>query len=434
MSDVVLAVEGIGKSYRSYAHQTHRVMGWLTGIPRGYEDNWVLRNITFSLKRGEGMGVLGRNGAGKSTLLKLIAGTVVPTEGSLHVAGRVNAILELGIGFNPEFTGLENVLHSLGLMGHARNEIEAALPSIEAFAEIGEYFDRPLRLYSSGMQMRLAFAAATSFHPDILIIDEAMAVGDAFFQAKCFDRIRQLRDSGTALLFVSHSAGEVAKHCERALFLKDGQLQLEGPAREVSNVYLDDLFGKGRAGAPQRVAGTDSADAAFIKGTEDIFKTRQFYRKDEYRWGDGGATICDYVIRADGQLFPSQCRTHQLLTIAYKVGFERPVERPVFGLLIKTLDGLFVYGTNSELASADAKQAPVAANEVLIASFEFPLSLNSGSYLISVGISEQSDTGQLAPLDRRYDAILLPIDNPRTTAGHLDLNAEFKLAHGELAA
>jgi len=435
MTDVVLTVDKLGKSYRTYAHQTQRVIGWLTGTPRGFEDNWVLREISFSLARGEGLGVLGRNGAGKSTLLRLIAGTIAPTEGSLHINGRVNAILELGVGFNPEFTGRENVLHSLGLMGHDHEAIAGAMPAIEAFAEIGDDFDRPLRVYSSGMQMRLAFASATCFRPDILIIDEAMAVGDAFFQAKCFDRIRQLRDGGTALLFVSHSAGDIAKHCERAIFIKDGRIGAEGPAREVSNVYLDDLFGKGRAGAPPQAAAAGSGDdAAFTRGSEDVFNTRPFYRKDEHRWGDGGAAICDYAISADGRLFPAQCRTHQKLSIAYKVAFERAIERPVFGLLIKTLDGLFVYGTNSELASSEVKQAPVAAGEIRVASFEFPLALNSGSYLISLGISEEADSGQLVPLDRRYDAILLPIENPRVTVGHLDLDARFRLSAGELVA
>jgi lipopolysaccharide transport system ATP-binding protein len=422
----IVTAEGVGKSYRTYDHEIRRTFGWITGRPSGYSDNWVLRDVSFALGAGESLGILGRNGAGKSTLLKMLAGTVSPTEGHIATHGKVSAILELGVGFNPEFTGRENVVHSLVLMGQTRAEAESAVPEVERFADIGDYFERPLRTYSSGMGMRVAFAAATAFRPDILIIDEALAVGDAYFQAKCFDRIRQLRDGGTALIYVSHSAGDVVKHCDRALFLKAGRMEASGPSREVSNLYLDDLFGKGRPGATAFTPETGQA-IELAADAEDRFATRPFYRKDEHRWGDGGASIRDYLVTADGAAFPTALQTHQKLRIEFKVLFEKPVERPVYGLLIKTLDGLFVYGTNSELARSDTQLSAVEAGGLRLAAFELPLMLNSGSYLISVGISEQTGTGELVPLDRRYDSFVLPIENPAGGIGHLDLGARFSL-------
>jgi lipopolysaccharide transport system ATP-binding protein len=429
MSAVVVA-RNLGKSYRTYAHEVRRVWGWITGRPSGFMDNWVLREVSFTLGRGESIGILGRNGAGKSTLLKLLAGTVSATEGSIGVNGTVSAILELGVGFNAEFTGRENAMHSLILFGLSATEAEAIVPEIEAFADIGEYFDRPLRTYSSGMSVRVAFAAATAVRPDLLIVDEALAVGDAYFQAKCHERIQMFRENGTAFIYVSHSAGDVAQRCERAIFLKRGRMEASGTAREVSNIYLDDIFGKGRPGRPEAAEPHSAAaekEPEFSADAADVYATRMHYRKDEYRWGDGGASIRDYALLADGDLYPSTLRTRQKVRVAFKVLFERPVERPVYGLLVKTLDGMFVYGTNSTLVREGASMSPAAAGDVRLAAFDLPMLLNTGSYLLSVGVSEQDGGGELVPLDRRYDSILVPVENETPLPGHIDLGAAFSL-------
>ncbi len=428
MSAVVVA-QNLGKSYRTYAHELWRTWGWITGRPSGFTDNWVLRDVSFTLEKGESIGILGRNGAGKSTLLKLLAGTVSPTEGSIAMNGTVSAILELGVGFNAEFTGRENAMHSLILFGLSAAEAEAIVPEIEAFADIGEYFDRPLRTYSSGMSVRVAFAAATAVRPDLLIVDEALAVGDAYFQAKCHERIQKFRENGTAFIYVSHSASEVAMRCERAIFLKKGRMEISGNAREVSNIYLDDLFGKGRPGGPEAtgVEPESVKGPAFSADAADVYATRMHYRKDEYRWGDGGVSICDYALLADGDLFPTTLRTRQMVRVAFKVLFQRPVERPVYGLLVKTLDGMFVYGTNSILVRDGASMSPASTGDLRLAAFDLPMLLNTGSYLLSVGVSEQDGSGELVPLDRRYDSILVPVENETPLPGHIDLGAAFSL-------
>jgi len=433
-SSPVVELVGVGKSYRTYSSFWWRSAGWITGMPSHFVDSWVLRDITFAIQGGESVGIVGRNGAGKSTLLKLIAGTLSATEGSVETRGRINAILELGMGFNAEFTARQNVVHSCGLMGYPPAEVAEAMPSIRQFADIGDHFDQPMRTYSSGMQVRVAFAVATGFRPDILIVDEALAVGDLSFQAKCFERIAALRDSGTTLLFVSHGAGEIVKHCGRALFIKDGRLEVDGSARDVTNRYLDYLFGKGThrfaPGAGLGVAEPDPFDSASV----DRFHTRPFYRKEEYRWGEGGAQIVDYYVAADGVSFPSQLATGQAVRVVFKVRFDRDVERPIFGLLLKTIDGIFVYGTNSDLARSSSYPQRALAGSVHVAAFAFPLMLNSGGYLLSVGISEEFGAGELVPLDRRYDSVLLSISHSTPVTGVIDLDAEFEVSQLAVAA
>ncbi|MFZ5592643.1 MAG: ABC transporter ATP-binding protein [Bacillota bacterium] len=430
MRDVVLDVQNVGKSYRSYSKQWWRFWGWITGRPKHFIEHWVLRDVSFSAYRGESIGILGRNGAGKSTLLKIIAGILTPSKGIVHRVGRITAILELGIGFNPDLSARENVIQTCGLLGYSRSEILAAMPAIEDFADIGEYFDQPLRTFSSGMQMRVAFAAATAFRPDILIVDEALSVGDVSFQAKCFERINKLRESGATLLFVSHSVTDVLKHCERALFIKDGMLALDGPAKEVSNAYLDYMFSKTDRAHSRKTMIGKPASLIFNTETTDIFSSRPMYRKEEYRWGIGGAAIVDYSVEADGEVFPAQFITHQTVRISFKVFFKKDVQRPVYGLLIKTIEGIYLYGTNCRLANPGSRSKPVCAGDVRIAAFEFPLMLNQGAYLISLGVSEEREQGEFVPLDRRYDSIIMTVHNENAGTGLLDLKATFLLIDG----
>lgn len=426
MTMPILEVRGLSKSYRSYHSQFLRFASWF-GADVDYVDHWVLRDISFSVRSGESIGILGRNGAGKSTLLKMIAGTLAPTTGEVLVSGKVNAILELGMGFNQEFTARENVLHACGLMGHDRKAIEDAMPAIEAFADIGEYFDQPVRAFSSGMMVRVAFAAATAFRPDILIVDEALSVGDLSFQAKCFERIAQLKASGTTLIYVSHAVTEVVKYCERCIYIKDRTLALDGPSRDVSNVYLDDLFGRNREATarPAEEEGREAVIDPFIAdGAEDVFFSRPGYRKEEYRWGQGGVRVLDFHLEAAGQPFPQQIRTGCKVSIKYRVFFERDVERPVFGLLIKSHEGLYLYGTNSALADGGFKQR-VSQGNCIVASFELPWHFNEGTHLLSFGVSEQHGESELVPLDRRYDSVMVHTINERKGSGMLDLGASF---------
>ncbi|MDQ3195683.1 MAG: ABC transporter ATP-binding protein, partial [Pseudomonadota bacterium] len=237
MSHPVLSIRDLGKAYRTYSSEWKRFASWfgLKTIPR--EEHWVLHNVTFDVKAGEAVGIIGMNGAGKSTLLKLITGTARPSMGKVSIAGRIAAILELGMGFNPELTGRQNVQHAAGLMGIPGDAIERVMPGIEEFAEIGDYFDQPVRTYSSGMQARVAFGVATAVRPEILIVDEALSVGDAYFQHKSFDRIREFRLHGTTLLIVSHDKAAVLTLCNRAILLEKGRVIQDGDPETVMDFY-----------------------------------------------------------------------------------------------------------------------------------------------------------------------------------------------------
>lgn len=237
MTAPVLSVAGVGKCYVGYRSALARFASWFGFPSRRVNEYWAVKDVSFELRPGEALALIGQNGAGKSTLLKLITGTVRPTKGSIGVAGSVSAILELGLGFNTEFTGRENAFQAGGLMGFSRDKLTTLMPDIEAFAEIGEFFDKPTRVYSSGMQARLAFALVTAVRPEVLIVDEVLSVGDSYFQHKSFDRIRQFKEEGTAILFVSHSMGDVRSLCDRVLLLDKGLVLKDGQPDEIVDYY-----------------------------------------------------------------------------------------------------------------------------------------------------------------------------------------------------
>src|SRR5215831_7066865 len=222
-----LVVQNLGKSYVKYRSELHRFARWFGFSTTPLSEQWAVRNINFRVNRGQSVGIIGQNGAGKSTVLKMVTGTTRPTEGAIEVHGTVSALLELGLGMNPELTGRENVIHSAGLMGLSQSVIHELLPAIEDFAEIGKYFDQPMRTYSSGMQMRVAFSVATAVRPEVFIVDEALAVGDTYFVHKCFQRIREFRGAGSTLLVVSHDLTAILALCDRAILLDGGRMVLD---------------------------------------------------------------------------------------------------------------------------------------------------------------------------------------------------------------
>ena len=429
MTAPVLEVRGLGKAFVRYRSEWLRVATWFGAAARPVEASWVVRDVSFSIARGEAVGLIGRNGAGKSTLLKMIAGTLRPSAGTVQLNGRIAAILELGMGFNPEFTGRQNATHALGLMGFPQQEIDEALPRIEAFAEIGEYFDQPTRIYSSGMQMRVAFAVATAFVPDILLVDEALSVGDVSFQAKCFARIEAMRAEGCALLYVSHSVEDVVKHCKRALFVDAGHLLADAPSRDVANAYLDHVWGARRAIAP--AAASPAVPAGALDGPGAGYESRPHYRTEEYRWGNGGARIADFYFEVDGEAFAAPVRAGARFRIVMRVDFERDVDEPVYGLLIRTHDGVFLFGTNSRIASK-TPVPPVRKGGRADVEFVLPANLNSGAFLLSLGVSEPGPEGELAPLDRRYDSILIRVVHDNPVWGLVDLEARCRVVESSL--
>lgn len=233
-----ISVQNLGKAYKQYESRFGRLLEWVSPVAiEKHTVKWVLRDVSFNVRQGDALGIIGVNGAGKSTLLKLITGTTQPTVGSVTMHGRVAAMLELGMGFHPDFTGRQNVFMSGQLLGLNAGDIERVMGQIEEFAEIGDAIDKPVRIYSSGMQMRLAFSVATAVRPDILIVDEALSVGDAYFQHKSFDRIRQYREQGTTLLIVSHDKSSIQAVCDRAILLNAGRVEREGPPETVMDYY-----------------------------------------------------------------------------------------------------------------------------------------------------------------------------------------------------
>jgi lipopolysaccharide transport system ATP-binding protein len=287
----IISVESVGKAYKQYPSRFSRLLEWLPLIgKKRHTLKWVLKDINIHIKQGESVGIIGVNGAGKSTLLKMITGTTRPTEGKIERYGSVAALLELGMGFHPDFTGRQNIYMSGQLLGLDDEKIRSLMSEITEFADIGDYIDQPVRVYSSGMQVRLAFSVATAVRPDLLIVDEALSVGDVAFQAKCFRRISSFKEQGTTILFVTHSLDDIVKHCHRAILLDKGCIAMFGEPREVVNEFRDRIFGK----SVRKLSDKAVINSSSTLSIEDVYHHKPYYQKIEHRWGNRGASIIDY--------------------------------------------------------------------------------------------------------------------------------------------
>ncbi len=360
-----IQVTQLGKAYKQYPTRWARLAEWLIpfSAPR-HQLTWVLRDISFCVSPGEALGIIGVNGAGKSTLLKMITGTTQANAGQIQIQGRVAALLELGMGFHPDFSGRQNVFMAGQLLGLSMEELQALMPEIEAFAEIGDYMDHPVRTYSSGMQMRLAFSVATARRPDVLIVDEALSVGDAYFQHKSFDRIREFRKAGTTLLIVSHDRQAIQSLCDRAILLANGRLALEGAPEEVMDFYSAMLAEREQQTVRQeRLA---NGKVRTISGT-----------------GEAGF--------ADIALLNAQGQRVEVIEVGSQVSLEVTVEvkvdipRLVLGFMIKDRMGQPIYGINTHRLGQALEQ--VRAGERITYRFSFPAALGKGNYSIALSLS-----------------------------------------------
>ena len=438
---IVLSLRGAGKCYEMYAHPSHRLMQSLMGWRRTYyREFWALRDVSFDVARGQCVGIVGQNGAGKSTLLQIATGILAPTTGMAVSRGRIVSMLELGSGFNPDFTGRENVYMNASLLGLSQRDIDARFDQIAAFADIGEFMESPVKHYSSGMFARLAFAVYSSLDPQLLIIDEILSVGDAKFQAKCFRRIRELRDAGTSILLVSHSSEQIIQHCERAVLLHQGRCMAIGEPRVVINQYVELLFGQEKTelkAIPEPIAAKISAGAVpadlsenpFFRDqtADDLFATHSSYNRYEHRWGNGDAHILDFYLHGDdGQPYPTSVEMDSAVTLYLKVLAHRQIEMPIFGLLIKTKEGLLLYGNNSRLVAAEDQHRPLVAGQIEIIKFRWTVRYNGGDYLLSVGLASGEMLDSATALDRRYDSILLSVLPSRRFHGlaNMELSVE----------
>ena len=359
-----ITVSNLGKAYKQYQSKWHRLAEWVLPLsqPR-HVLHWVLSDLNFTVSPGDAVGIVGVNGAGKSTLLKLITGTTQPTTGSIAIQGRVAAMLELGMGFHPDFTGRQNVFNSGQLLGMSYQEIVTLMPEIEAFAEIGDYLDQPVRVYSSGMQMRLAFSVATVKRPDVLIIDEALSVGDTYFQHKSFERIREFNRLGTTLLLVSHDKQAIQAICNRAILLDGGKLAYEGEPEAVMDYYN------------AKIGKSDHAKIAQTVSTSGKIKTTS---------GSGEAEILSVrLVNQQGDAV-KVVDVGEVVSLQIEVRVVVSIPELVMGYLIKDRLGQAVFGTNTFLLGATLSQ--VEANDCYRYQFSFPVNLGEGSYAISLAV------------------------------------------------
>lgn len=399
IAEAVIEVRALGKCYQLYDKPVHRMFQSLIGGKRRfYREFWALRGIDFEVRRGETLGIIGRNGAGKSTLLQLIAGTLKPTEGSAAIHGRVAALLELGSGFNPEFTGRQNVYLNASILGLSRAEVDGRIDDILTYADIGEFIDQPVRSYSTGMVMRLAFAVVAHVDADILIIDEALAVGDAFFMQKCMRYLRDFRKRGT-MLFVSHDGGAVTSLCDRAVWLEHGRVQRIGEARQVMESYLEASMIERQGGISTRSTTLarrtrveleaqvdprqELMDRSVLRNDLQIFP----FRPDVEGFGECKAQIIHVAFRnEDGRavamVVAGECVTLEIELLAGDV-----IDSVIVGFYVKDRLGQLLFGDNTVLSHEG--DFAVAAGQTFHASFRFVMPrLPSGDYFITAGLAE----------------------------------------------
>jgi len=371
-----IRVTGLAKAYKQYPNRWSRLLEWLVPFSRARHDlHWVLRDVDFEIQPGEAVGIVGVNGAGKSTLLKMITGTTQPTCGHIHLQGRVAALLELGMGFHPDFTGRQNAVMAGQLLGMQVEEIDALMPQIEGFAEIGEAIDHAVRTYSSGMQMRLAFSVATARRPDILIVDEALSVGDAYFQHKSFERIRSFRRAGTTLLIVSHDRSAIQSICDSAILLENGRLAMRGKPEEVMDYYNAMLAQREGQIVRQEMLANGQVQTISGTGEAGILNVR--------------------LLDAQGRSL-EVAEVGQPVVLEVQTEIRQDIERLILGFMIKDRLGQAIYGINTH--RLDKAVNDLSAGERVTFRFAFDMRLGKGSYSVALSLSRLD-----SHLDRNFE-------------------------------
>ena len=383
----VLEVSNINKSFKDYSGEWKRILSWFGFGFKPTEEHHILKQISFSIAPGEAVGIVGQNGAGKSTLLKIITGTLKPSGGSVHIDGRISAILELGMGFHPDLTGRQNIYHSAGLMGFTLKQIDAVIDDLEAFAEIGEYFDQPVRTYSSGMQMRIAFGVATAYRPEILIVDEALSVGDAYFQHKSFERIREFQEQGTSLLLVSHDRSAIQAICGRAILLEKGTVIKDGEPEAVMDFYNALVAERENSTVKQEVM--EDGKVQTISGTGEA-------TVEEIGLYDAKGEMVEFVGVGDP------------LELRIKVKVHQDIESLVLGYGIKDRLGQVMYGTNTWHTNQMIENPTAGSIYVFI--LNFPANFGVGSYSIQTALVDK-DTHMAANYEWRDLALVFNVVN-----------------------
>lgn len=452
MNKEVITVQHLTKMYKLYDNPMDRVKEALSARGRKrYKEHYALRDINFTVRQGETVGIIGTNGSGKSTILKIITGVLSPTEGSVRVDGRISALLELGAGFNPDYSGIENIYLNGTMLGFSRDEMTEKLDEIIEFADIGEFINQPVKTYSSGMFVRLAFAVAINIDPEVLIVDEALSVGDVFFQAKCFRKFEEFKANNKTILFVSHDLGSINKYCDRAILLNRGHVVEEGTPKEIIDIYKKILVNQydeeaesaRTTGNPEETteageSGRETSEAsqtsepegaaAFHDETEPtdavLWKTRFNVNPSIVEYGDKKAEIIDFCMLDSNGIITNSIEKDKEFRIRMKILFHDTIEEPIFAYTIKDRMGNDLTGTNTlyEEVNVGTKHA----GDVVEVTFRQRMTLHGGEYLISLGCTsyEQMD---FVVYHRLYDAFNLTVISQKNSVGYFDMNSKITL-------
>lgn len=415
MDNVAIRLEHITKIYKLYTRNRDRLKDSL-GLTKKkcYSEHYALKDVSMTIRQGETVGIIGVNGSGKSTILKIITGVLSATGGEMKINGRISALLELGAGFNMEYTGLENVYLNGTMLGFSEEEIDGRLQDILDFADIGEFIHQPVKTYSSGMFVRLAFAVAINIDPEILIVDEALSVGDVFFQAKCYKKFEDFKKLGKTILFVSHDLGSVAKYCDRVILLDRGKKLMEGEPKPVIDTYKKLLV-------HQMEPEPEEASVQEFRVEIENWKGHLKQNPDCVEYGNGTAKIVDYALVDEKGRITDSISKGELFRIKYKVVFQKAVEDPIFAFTIKDLKGTEISGTNTMYERIFVDK--VQAGETRVACFEQRLDLQGGEYLISLGCTGYVGE-EFQVFHRLYDVCSLSVISDKNSVGFYDMNSK----------
>ena len=432
--DIAISVNDVSKMYKLYDNPMDRLKESL-GLSRKkkYKEHYALNHVSFQVHKGETVGIIGTNGSGKSTILKIITGVLSPTGGEVSVNGRISALLELGAGFNGEYSGLENVYLNGSMIGFSREEIDAKLQSILDFADIGEFIHQPVKTYSSGMFVRLAFAVAINIDPEILIVDEALSVGDVFFQAKCYRKFEEFKEMGKTILFVSHDLSSIGKYCDRVVLLNKGEKLAEGGAKEMVNLYRRVLVNQYddadlEEGAENAEAGQDGQLTDGTAG-ENVSKKEHAgggrAMKDSLNlnpkvleYGSKLGEIVDFAIRDDTGMITNVIEKGKEFSVQMKVRFQADVNDPIFAFTLKDLKGTEITGTNTMYEHTPVK--PQKAGDVREITFKQITPLEAGEYMLCLGCTGYKD-GDFTVFHRLYDVCNLTVITDKKAVGYFDM-------------
>lgn len=422
-----IQVENIEKMYKLYDKPIDRLKESL-GLSRKkcYKEHFALKNVSFNVHKGETVGIIGTNGSGKSTILKIITGVLNPTSGNVTVDGRISALLELGAGFNMEYTGIENVYLNGTMIGFTKEEIDAKLQDILDFADIGDFVYQPVKTYSSGMFVRLAFAVAINIEPEVLIVDEALSVGDVFFQAKCYHKFEEFKKMGKTILFVSHDLSSIAKYCDRVVLLNKGKKLDEGSPKEMVDIYKKLLVNQYDAETGETLGETQEDEKIpneLIFEEGDLWKNHFNSNPSAVEYGSKKAEIVDYGVVTNVCL-SNVIEKGSEFTMKFKVNFNEDVMEPIFAFTIKDPKGTEIAGTNTMYESIHIPCCKKGESKII--SFTQKMDLQGGEYLVSLGCTGYSE-GEFTVYHRLYDVLNLTVISSQNKVGFYDMNSRITI-------